>query len=125
MSPNALYAEAMRRNNRPRPTMVQRCINFTLNLFFTTFRLPVTLINRISNFLPAGFLTSASRTVTAPRKSARQEVVASVELIKSKYPIFEGINFTQTSYSDALTKSKTQCRLLLCYSGCVKTREKG
>ena len=108
------YADAIRRNrNRNRPSLLQRCIAYTINVFFTTFRLPVTLLQQIARFLPTS-LTSTSIT-SSGRKSPRQEVISSVESIKSNHPIYETLNFTQCSYQDVLTKSKTQVRFLLCY----------
>ena len=108
---NETYADAIRRNRR-QPTILERCINFTLKLFFTTFRLPVTLLQSITRFLPQ---VQSSSITSSSRKSPRQEVISSVELIKSKFPIYDNLNFTRCSYQDVLTKSKSQVRYLLCY----------
>jgi len=110
------YADAARRAAGPlQETFVRRAIRVLMNMVFSAINVPFYVVQFFRGYLP---ITTRGSTPSAPRKSPRQEVLESVEGMKRQCPLFAEVNFCQIPYSEALTKSKTQVRWLLCYVRC-------
>lgn len=121
------YAETVRAARRggghpaggPR-SIIERLLDYAVRFLVASFNIPVSILQRLGRFLPTAPIGG-----TGSRLSAREEVIKSVAMLKDKIPEFSAssINILPVTYTEALTKSRTEVKVLVCLVICWEHEE--